>query len=298
MESRHLERKDTPIPLVAWLLLAAAAATLALFVVRDWYQLFGPYLIVRPERVVDALGAAGPLLVAAGVVIGAGRWPAGRRWLARGAAAFAVHGLLDAAFDGWLAWFETSPGPLDPPVDGILLARAWTSLAAAVAGPALVAVGLWAAGREAGRIGLGRTVVGGAIGLIGAIALAGGIALGAMELARASAVGASGLGIVSGPTYVIGLALAAAATAILAIAALWAMPRRGPLPEVVIAAGATLAAVGPAWVAWAQVVLQQAVLAEQPGLAFFLPGGIAAAGMLLVAAGFALGAVAQRPEST
>lgn len=298
MESRHLERTGRPVPPVAWLLLFAAAVTLAFFVVRDWYQLFGPYLIVRPERVLDALGAIAPLLVAAGIVIGAVRWPTGRRWLAWGAAAFTVHGLLDAAFNGWLAWWETSPGPLDPPADGIFLARAWVSLAAAITGPALVAVGLWAARRDGGRKGLAGTVVTFGLGLLGAMALVGGGALAAGELARASAVGFSGLGIVSGPTYIIGLALAAAAMAALAIAALRARPRRGPLPELVIAAGATLAAIGPAWVTWAQVVLPQAVLAEQSGLAFFLPGGMTAAGMLLVAAGFALGALPQNSEST
>ena len=294
MESRRLEPKGSPVPIAAWLLLAAAAATLALFVVRNWYELFGPYLIVRPERVVDALGAIGPLLVAAGVVIGGARWSAGQRWLPWGAAAFAVHGLLDAAFSGWVAWWETSPGLLDPSADGLLLARAWTSLAAAVAGPALVAVGIWATGRRTGRMGVARTAVAGAIALAGVIGIAGGVALAAVELARTSTVGYSGIGIVSGPAYSIGVVLAAAAMAVLAIAVLRATPRHGPLPEIVIVAGATLAAVGPGWMAWAQVVLPQATLAEQAWLAFLLPRGVTAAGMLLVAVGFALGAVAPR----
>lgn len=126
------------------MLLAAAAAAFAIFVIRDWYRLFGPYVVIRPERVIEAATVVAPLLVAAAVLVGAVRWPSGRRWLAWGAAAFALHGLLDAAYSGWSAWWETSPGPIGSPAEGLLLARAWMSLAAGVAGPALLAVGLWA----------------------------------------------------------------------------------------------------------------------------------------------------------
>ncbi len=298
METRSVEPRRSSVPAVAWLLLIAAVATLAPFVVRDWYQIFGPYFIIRPERIIQALAAIAPLLVAAGVVIGGARWPAGARWLAWGAGAFATYGILDAAFEAWLVWWEASPGVLDSGTNPLFFIRAWISLIASIAGPVLLGAGLWAVARPAGPVSLGRAVAVGTVAVIGVAGLAAGVLFAASEFRLTSSAGFSGIEILFGVIYGLSMAVSGVAMAVLAIGALRAMPGGGARPELVIASGATLAAAGAAWTTSAQVLWGQEALAEQVWPAFVLPGGIAAVGMLLVAAGFALGAVAGRSAST
>ena len=295
MESRSVRPGHSSIPRIAWLLLAAAATSFAVFVVRDWYQLFGPYLIVRPQLVIEAVATAAPFLVAAGVLAGRGRWPAGSRWLTWGAGAYALNGVLQVLWSAWLAWWEASPSLVASPMDGLLAARAWLSLLSAIAAPALLAAGLWAASRR--RPSTGRERVASAlIAGIAVAALAGSALLAVTEMAREAGSGMVPFESIIGAVFSVGLALSAAAMALLALAAVRAIPRRGPLPELAVAGGATLAAVGPPWMSWAQVVLPQATLAEHSGWAFTVPGAVVAAGMLLLAGGFALGFVAPRPS--
>ncbi len=294
METRSVEPRRSSVPLAAWLLLLAAVATLVPFMVRDWYQIFGPYFIIGPERIIQALAAITPLLVAAGVVIGGARWPAGARWLAWGAGAFATYGILDASFEAWLVWWEPSPGPLDPATNALFFGRAWISLVASVAGPVLLAAGLWAVAPPAARRTFGRTAALAAIASIAVAGIAAGVLFAASEFRLTSSWGLSGVDSLFGAIYGLSPGVVGAAMAVLAIGALRAMPSGGAMPELVITSGASLAAAAAAWTTAAQFLWGQDALAEQAWLAFVVPGGVAAAGMLLVAAGFALGAVTGR----
>ncbi|HUH16526.1 MAG TPA: hypothetical protein VMM85_01125, partial [Methylomirabilota bacterium] len=128
---RHVPAASAGIPLAAWLLLGVAAITLGVHVAVDWYQIFGPYLIVRPERVFQAISSVAPFLLAAAVLVGAVRWPAGRPWLALGAAALALFGVLELALLAWIAlWL---PGFTEPMQATMIVRAVIAALASLVA---------------------------------------------------------------------------------------------------------------------------------------------------------------------
>ena len=277
------------VPVAAWLLLGFAAIQLAVLVAMDWYQLFGPYLILRPEMVIGAFTSVAPFLLAAAVLTGAVRWPAGRSWLGWGAVAYAMHGLMETILSIWVVSWTSSPfaGPVSGWTQAGLIARASISLLAALAAPLLLAMGLRAARTFPVSDDRVRRIAMLAIGVLGFVAVAGGGALAAAEAAALNEGGAAWLtAVFRGVTT-----LAAGTMALLGVAAVGAAPRQRALPELLIAFGASAVIVASAWTWWLQGLVpfeeQGAIL----GLAFTAPSGVNLVGLLCLVAGFAAGAL-------
>ncbi|HVM24648.1 MAG TPA: hypothetical protein VM253_04560 [Candidatus Limnocylindrales bacterium] len=279
----------TPIPRATWLLLAGAGLMLTLHVVQDWYQLFGPYLIIRPEVVSRAVAATAPFLLGAAISVGLVRWPAGRRWLIAATAAFGLLGLVGLGSEIAMARFmEDSSQASQAALIAFGLAGSWGSAAA----PLLVALGLHAA-----RIGAA-----GPRWMIALVAM----------LAAAGVAGATVLvwsGLAPGPQSIAwfilshGLAQAVAivATAFVAVAALRAAPPRGALPEWLVAIGATSTLAVLGWGAWFQIlpgIVGPDELVRFQSLWSSLPLAFTIVGLLTMAGGFALGRLFGRPRAS
>jgi hypothetical protein len=280
-------RRST-IPFVVWLLVAAALAHLAVSIAPDWYRLFGPYLLVDLGMVIGWTRAVSPFLLAATVILGADRWPAGRRWLLLGAGGLAAVGLFALGLDVWLALWEPSPGDASNGISVLLMGRAIAAAIAFVAAYALLAAGLWAARHASLGSGSRRTLIS-VIGVAGLVALVAGLWAVSLWL-EVAAPPPTMSGYV---TFGVLTALGAPAMAALAIAAVRTKPARGGLPETLIAAGAIGAMGGITW----EFVLPSAVggldfSADIPGWFFTVPAALIALGMLAMVAGFGLGAVA------
>jgi hypothetical protein len=282
----HTERPASRVPTAAWLLLAGAGIILAVHVARDWYQLFGPYLIVRPQVVAQALESTAPFLLGAAILIGIGRWPGGRRWLLAGVAALAVLGVARLVSEVAVAlWMEA---PTTGPMEAALIVLALAASAAAAAAAILVALGLHAsrASGPAPRWPIVAVVLLGAVALLGALAL---LALW-MPLAPDRLVAHVALAM----THVVLQAITIGATVAVAIVALRAAPNRGAIPEWLIAIGATLAVLVIGWRAWFQVL---AAVADPEALMRFqawwqnVPLLLSIIGVVCLVVGFALGRV-------
>jgi hypothetical protein len=289
----HTERPAARVPTAAWILLGGAGIVLAVHVARDWYQLFGPYLIVRPQVIGEAVEAIAPFVLGAAILTGVGRWPAGRRWFLAGVAALAVLGVVRLGSEIAVAlWMEApTTGALEPAM--IVLALA-ASLAAAVAAIS-VALGL-----HASRVpGLERPWLTGLLVLFGAVALLGALVLLAlwMPLALDRLVGHAGLAM----THVVLEAITIGATVAIAVTAVRAAPHRAAIPEWLIAVGATLAVLLIGWRSWFQVLAGAANpedLMRYQAWWLNLPVAVSIIALLCLAIGFALGRVlpARRAE--
>jgi hypothetical protein len=281
----HTERPASRVSTAAWLLLAGAGITLTVHVARDWYQLFGPYLIVRPEVVGEAVEATAPFLLGAAILIGVGRWP-GRRWLVAGVVALAVLGVVRLGSEVAVAlWIE---GGATGPLEAAMIVLALGASAAAAAAAILVALGLHASRVE----GPERPWLIATLALIGAVALLGAFVLLALWLPLAP--DRLVVHVALAMTHVLLQAVTIAATVAIAMAAVRAAPRHRAIPEWLIAVGATLAALLIGWRAWFQVL---AGIADPEDLMPYqalwqnLPLAVSIIALLSLAIGFASGRV-------
>jgi hypothetical protein len=282
----HTERPASRVSTAAWLLLASAGITLTVHVARDWYQLFGPYLIIRPDVVGEAVEATAPFLLGAAILIGVGRWPRGRRWLVAGVVALAVLGVVRLGSEVAVAlWMEArATRPLEAAMIGLALGASAAAAAAAI----LVALGL-----HASRVdGPGRPWLIATLALIGAVALLGAFVLLALWLPLAP--DRLVVHVALAMTHVLLQAVTIGATVAIAMAAVRAAPRHRAVPEWLIAVGAALAVLVIGWRAWFQVlagVANPEDLMPYQALWQNLPLAVSVIALLFLAIGFASGRV-------
>lgn len=221
------------IPRTAWALLAVAAIVVVIgSVVRGF---IGAELFWDANLIIEALPPALPILIAAAVIAGAFRWPSSRAWLVAGASLLVVRGALAVTGDAWIAsWSNGGGAPPGEAEQMLLIAIAAIRELALVAAFCALAVGLWRGGRWGGEATGWRRVALLAPSVAGAVALAG------VGMYVAAVLQST---LVRPPIEVaywvllIGNALGGIA---LAVAATVAIPDRHRLPEVTIAAGASL----------------------------------------------------------
>lgn len=276
--------------LAVWLLVLASLVHLTVSIVPDWYRLFGPYLLVEPPMIIGWIRAVTPFLLAAAVILGAVRWPAGRRRLLLGAGALGVVGLLALGLDVWMALWEPSPAVLSDGVQAMLIIRAIATALVFVAAYALLALGLGAAGPAAVPSTWRRALIA-ASALVGVVGLVAG--LWGVSRWLEVAVPPATMGLYIG--FGILTALGAPAMAALAVAALRTMPHGGALPEALVAVGAIGAMVGITW----EFVIPSAMpmLDYSPEMdiwLFTIPAAIIVLGMVAMIGGFGAAALAAR----
>ena len=232
-------------------------------------------------RLVSVLTAVTPFLMAAGVLVGTRRWPSARLWLIVAAAAFVLRGLLDAGFDAWLYWWQTTIVVPDAGLDWLLIARALVVAALSVVAPALLAVGLWIGFRSSSRGSRGRRLSMGVLALLGLLATAGSLSL--TLIVRGQALG---MPATYWAFYAI-TALTAPAFSALAISAVRALRAPDSLPELLIAAGAAVVVAATGWLDW---LFSQRQIQDIPfdffGWLVTLPSGLLLVGLLAGTAGF------------
>lgn len=240
---------------------------------------------MQPAGLVRALASATSFLLAAAILIGAIRWPAGRTWLMWSAGAFAVHGLLELGLAVWFAWWDaTGPQPFSDSEQTALIVRAAVSIVAITAAWVCVAMGIWLARPFRSTIGRGRLAAMIAVGILGLIATGAGFVI------AASAGGSvAPLALVSAGLYAID-ALSLAGTAALAIAAMWHLSSRNRIPEQLIAAGGALVVAAAAWSQsfLARTDLSQSTLGDV-AWNFTLPSAVGLLGMVALITGFFAG---------
>jgi hypothetical protein len=252
----------------------------------DWYSIFGPYLLVDADMVVGTVRAVSPFALAAAVLVGAGRWEAGRRWLNLGALALGVQGLLGLGSDIWWAFWEAGPGEISPGVEALLAARSLAGAIALIASAAFLAAGLWMARQHASLGGLRRGAMA-VIGLVGLVALGGGLWVAIAQLGLPGGPFGTQVHVYSGL-----VAIGFGAITLPAVAAFRAMPRSGWMPELLIAVGATLVAGATAW-EWAfpWIVPPQDLSVDVVGWVFTLVSAVVTLGFVAMIAGFGAGAL-------
>lgn len=273
--------RDPPVPRVSVLLLLGGVAHLVVILLTRSAPV--RYLDLTLPSVLGYLMAATPLLLAAAILAGRDRWPAGRRWLTAAVVAYALVAALDVL--GWI-WITIAPpfSAADPnPPLARLRSVLW--LCASLAAPLLAAAGLWRAGRAAAPSGA-RAVLGW---------LAAGLAAIAIGLPAAAIVGSFddlgrlGAFVRDDPVLVGMLVLALlvpAATVLLGAAALRAMPRRYLLPEALVALGAIAAGLGSALALSIPTVVGDRLGSEQIGTVVIWSNAVALLGTMTVAIGF------------
>ncbi len=262
----------------AWALLAGAAGAVAVGTYAR--GVFGAEWIFTTDNLARSTPLAIPFLIAAGVVVGAGRWPAAGRWLAAGAVLLAVSGTLSAAAEVAVALVAASGGLLDLTAWQVTIGT--LNGAASLVGFSALAIGLWRSAAATWSTSPRVAAVG--VGIVTLLAAAGPIVTTALSGAR--------FGVELLLLTLVSVAMTSATIAAigaLAIAALRAAPRSAPLPELLIAAGASVhaAVLGSMyWVLWASL--------DDQGIAFEVLGVTGPLGdvaTLVLAAGFASGAL-------
>lgn len=282
-----------PIPRPVWLLLAGAMAQLAVQIAPDSYQVFGPYFLVDGSMLVQWLQSMTPFLLAAVVVLGADRWPAGRRALLGAAAALAVVGVLRLASDAWWAMWETSPGfipdGMHPWLTGAYLGAGLGTFVAY----ALMARGLGATSPDS-PVGTPRGALMSLIALAGLVATGAGLWTVVITFDYAGSQEQLWVAVVG----TILVAAGFAALAAVAIAATRAARRGDRVPEILIALGATVTMATTAWT-WSFPYFDpaQAWSEEMMGWVFTIPSAFAVLGMGAMIAGFGLAALRVRGTS-
>jgi hypothetical protein len=281
----------SPIPVAAWLLLGAAGIVLLVHVTRDWYQLFGPYLIIRPWVVSNALEAVAPFLLGAAVLIGVPRWQAGRRWFVAAVVTLGCLGVVRLVSDAVLALFVDDPSVERLQVALVVLGYGSSILIAAA--PILLAIGLQVARPPTGRVALWLWLP---VGVVAAVGVAGVVAPTAAWITMAPIPeGSVPFALAHGALRI----AAISGMALLAISAAGAAPRRGALPERLIVIGAGLSAAVAGWTVWSELLLFVAEGDQPPQvLVDVLPLAVTLVGILCMAGGFALGRFSSRREPT
>jgi hypothetical protein len=258
-----------------WALLCGAAVAVGMGTIARG-MIGVPEWVFNTENLSSALPLALPFLVAAGVMAGMGRWPAAKAWLATGAALIALSGAFAVAMDVTFSLMVTGTGIEGTngwlPIVGTLLG------ASSAIGYSVLAIGIWRSVSWAWGGLRAAAAVG--VGLIVMLAAAGPVVTTALTLDGTSAF-----------PYVLttGLTTASiAAPGALAVAAIRATPARTPLPELFIAAGATIHAViyGGWW--W---VLGTTGPDGVGSLWLTLANPLSYAALLAIALGFASGAL-------
>jgi hypothetical protein len=237
--------------------------------------LIGRYLILPAEQVVPIAELATPFLVAAAIVAGAERWPAGRSRLLIAAALHTLHGVLALTWDTWF-WWSTSNGPgIVSGVEQVLLfGGSLVTWLVGTAATLMLALGLWSTSSGAWKGGrrLAAVVIGG----LGLVAAAGAVWVPLMTSGQ-----------LAFPLQAL-TAVVPVAIAFLGIAAIRSLSSRHRLPEVLIATGASLLVAAMAWSQWfINATRLENVPLEWVDLTLLLPRGVMVAGFLVIAAGFA-----------
>ena len=271
-------RSAHDIPAVAWVLVAAAAIELlGLALVRGLFDT-EPFPVAV---LVSVLTAVTPFLLAAAVLVGTRRWPAARLWLIIAAAALVLRGLLDAGFDAWLYWWQTTLVVPDGGWDWLLTTRAFVVAALSVMAPALLAVGLWGSSRSSSPASREPRLSMGALAVLGLLATAGSLAL-AVKLSGSAVAMPAAYWALDAIT-----ALVAPAFSVLAISAVRALRAPDFLPELLIAAGAAVVVAATGWLDWLFSLRQiQDIPFDLFGWLVTLPSGLVLVGLLAVTAGF------------
>jgi hypothetical protein len=278
---------------VVWLLLAAAAVATNVHGLSRGLVVVGPYANVNPADVVSLLGSATAFLTAAAVVIGAGRWPAGRRLLLWGAAALALHALLELGIDAWIAWARTTPERFSTAPQIVLAGRALMTAGLHAAGWLLLAGGLWMGlGRRPLPAPRGADSVGITVALLGAALCAAGI----VTSDRLVGPAALELGVPLHLAYILN-ALSWLGMALLSAVALRRLPARDRVPELLIGTGASVAMLVAAYQQLVPLVASpQGVPFDMTGWIFTFPHAMGVLGAVAVAVGFAIARIAPRRE--
>jgi hypothetical protein len=247
-------------------------------------QMTSGYLDLAPGRLVFELRDAMPFVLAAALVAGWDRWPAGRSWLVAAAVAFAVAGTLHAVTSVWfgLTW------PPEAPVDGVSLSVGVLSVLATLAlpfGPLLASVGLWRA-RSTNRHGSRWLATIAAVGTVAVLVMVTRLLLAIAVLRITYNLQVSepfpGALMVANLSFTIGAGL----IALLGVAALGAAPGRFFVPEGLIAAGAIAAAVAAIVGEGAPLLIQADVISNSWIGWIPLAGYGQLLGLLVVALGF------------
>lgn len=275
------------VPGIVWLLLIAAVIQ----VVVLW---FSRSAITQPlplESIVGIVSSATPFLLAAAVLIGLRRWPRGRRWLLGGAAAFALAGLFDLGRDLWFAAQPYGNVPVGDPSQALMRLRATVEAALAIIAPLLLGIGLLKSRAE--RTSPVRLVAMIVVGVAGVAAMVGGV----LEVSIS-------LGLTPEPStpfdvpLLVLTAVSAAGFAVLAVAATSPVAGRQSMPEVLIAAGATLWIAARGWVQWSSFAFlsagPQQAMPEGWYAMISLTNLAVLVGMLAMIAGFAVGGLLHR----
>jgi hypothetical protein len=261
----------------AWALLAAAAGAVA---AGTWARGFAGVeeWVFNTDNLADSTTLALPFLVAAGVVIGAGRWPAAGSSLLVGAALLALSGAMQAASDFLFAWLADDRIGFDE-FQSWLSVTGIVELASSAAAFGALAIGLWRSAPETWTGSRRITAVG--VGVATLVAATGLLVTFVTSLGRPGVTTIDVWGYLS-----VGLIFAGiVAIGALAVAAVRAVPKRSPLPEVLIASGATVLAVWNGGTMWLGALgeVGVAILTYAPPLSIIA--------MLVLAAGFASGAL-------
>ena len=275
--------RERGLPSAVRLLLAAAVVDLFL---QGWLRTVnGSFPSQTLNLVVGAARSATDFVLAAAIVAGAARGLGSRPWLFAAATLFAIHALLDLGLRAWFAWwYGQNNFTVTDQVQSLTTTGGVATTAAAAAAPLLVAIGIGIArSRPVGAEGLRAAAVI-VIALIGATAVAAYVNEAALMAAQASpAEWAAGVGVWLEAGRAISLS-------VLGIAALLAMPPGGSTATALIAGGIGVALAVSGWVQW---VMSRGGLQELPARYFDLilnvPTGVVVIGLLVAAAGLAMG---------
>lgn len=278
------------IPWQVWALLVGAIVQLGVQIAPDSYQVFGPYFLVDGGMVLTWLQSITPFLLAAAAVLGADRWPAGRRALLVAAAALGVVGVLRLVSDVWWTIWEISPGTIPDGVQPWLTGTYLGASLGTLLAYALLAGGLWSARPDRS---IGRTRV----TLMSLIALAGVVATGAGAWTVVPTLDYPGshdyLWVAVVGTLIIAAGFGALAA--VALAATRGAPHGRAMPEILIAIGSTVTMIATAWT-WCAPYAAPDVAGTPEGFfwVYTIPGTAAVLGSLAMIAGFGLAALAVR----
>jgi hypothetical protein len=271
-----------PVPGTSLVLLLAAAVHVVIGFATQ--QMIAGYLDLTPGRLVFELRDAMPFVLAAALIAGWDRWPAGRPWLVAAAVAFVLAATLDTATELWfgVTW------PREPSAASVSVSADLLPVLASLAlpfGPLLAAIGVWRAARGAGRSSR-RLVAIGAVAAIAALimttrllqAIAGMRSMDGLEVSEPF----PGALVLANFAFTLGAGL----IAILGLAASWAAPRRFFVPEALIAGGAVAAAIASV-VGEGVPLLVQAHVIDIASVGWFgWIGYVELLGLLTVALGF------------
>jgi hypothetical protein len=271
-------------------LAVAAVVSLVASLAPVSYQILSRYPIIDANVVLPAVDALLPWALVAAVLYGADGWAAGRSLLWWGATALALAATLDLVLQVMFALMPETVA-MSEALRLWLPIRYLAESAATSVGFGLLAAGLWN-GRNLAPHG---AVPGGAL----AIGVIGGAAIAAVVADLWAAVP-----IVDGlpPEYVaVGVAggrleaMISLALAALAIVALRITPASAGLPELLIAAGATLVMLARAG-AWAlpYALLSGSESVPLTSAIFFIVRGAMILGLVVMSAGFVLAWLATR----